>query len=322
MIDLVISGPDMSGTSTQIQGIIKFFQNKGKKVRDIRGTEMDALFHASLFSDYNQDHISYKEFLEDKIISEEKKQKLSLLINNLMIGGATNEDLKVASMVENVITTYINPDSADVWIMEEPTKRGSGQVNRVIEQNRSKFNSSLDASAAAFSHQAYRIDEFLRFRKILREKGKIVVRSRSEESACYQLFDEKVLPHGIHKEHYLTLPGHKIAFSHPPTHVFIVCALEGWTTEQYIEFKRKRSNGRSFDDHEANTAYQILVNERYRKEWLEELYRAGCGLYGSKRPSIIRFNIYDSMSKIQEKMNEHIEKILTDKDTDLSAYQK
>ena len=37
--DIVVGGPDMSGTSTQIKGIITYFKSKGLRVRDIRGDE-------------------------------------------------------------------------------------------------------------------------------------------------------------------------------------------------------------------------------------------------------------------------------------------
>ena len=78
-------------------------------------------------------------------------------------------------MMQNKVTSYIDPNSADVWIMEEPTKRGAGQVNRVIEQNRSAFNDELNPKAAAETHSVYRTDEFLRFRKPLRENNKIII---------------------------------------------------------------------------------------------------------------------------------------------------
>ena len=309
-LDIVISGPDMSGTGTQVNDLIDFFQSLGKRVRDIRGTEIDALFHAEIFNKYNSQHINLLQFLNDQQVPEADKKELVFQANQLMIGGNTNEDLKIASFIKNKVSTYINPDSADVWIMEEPTKRGAGQVNRALEQQRTQYFSSFDPIAAAYSHQSYRIDEFLRFRKVLREKNKIIIRSRSEESACYQVYDKDIIPNGISLKDYLNLPGHKIAFGNPPTHLFIVCAKDGWTREQYIAIKKERSNGRYVDDHEANADYQILLNERYRTSWIEDLYKQGCSMYGSTMPSISRLNIYDSKEEIKQKMCELIKDLL------------
>jgi thymidylate kinase len=315
MIDLVISGPDMSGTGTQVDQCIAYFQSIGKKVRDIRGTEMDALFHATIFSEYNQNHTNFQAFLTDEQIPQTIKEKLSLLINNLMIRGGTNQDLQIASMIDNSVSTYIHPDSADVWIMEEPTKRGAGQVNRTIEQHRSEYESSMDAISAAYAHQTYRMDEFLRFRKELRRRGKIIVRSRSEESACYQVFDSQVISSGINREQYITLPGHKIAFSNPPTHIFIVCSKQGWTPEQYVQIKKERNSGRFVDDYEKNIEYQILVNDRYRSDWIDQLYKSACGLYGSRAPIIKKISLYDSIDDIQEQMQKEIERMLREVQT-------
>ncbi|MBN2892031.1 MAG: hypothetical protein JXL97_09200, partial [Bacteroidales bacterium] len=132
-LDLVIAGPDMSGTSTQINDIIKFLESKNLKVKDLRGTEIDALFHAEKFSEINSYYNSIHEMPRDL------QAYFLIKAQNLMSGGGTNQDLQIASCIKNNVTTYINPDSADAWIMEEPTKRGAGQVNRTIEQNRSKF---------------------------------------------------------------------------------------------------------------------------------------------------------------------------------------
>ena len=309
-LDIVVSGPDMSGTGTQVNDLINFFQSLGKRVRDIRGTEIAALFHAEIFKRYNSQHISLQQFLNDKKVSEDDKKEIVFQANQLMIGGNTNEDLKIASCIRNNVSTYINPDSADVWIMEEPTKRGAGQVNRTLEQQRTQYFSSFDPIAAAYSHQAYRIDEFLRFRRMLRKKNKIIIRSRSEESACYQIYDKNMIPDGIFMKDYLNLPGHKITFGNPPTHLFIVCAKEGWTREQYLTIKKERSNGRYIDDYESNVDYQILLNDRYRTSWLEDLYKQGCSMYGSIVPSITRFNIYDSKAEIKQKMCELIKNFL------------
>ncbi len=309
MIDLVISGPDMSGTGTQVNNTVEQFKYLGKKVRDIRGTEIEALFHADIFDGVNENYLNLKEFLADSI-DEYLKKELVFQANKLLIGGGTNEDLKIASFTKNDVSTYINPHKADVWVMEEPTKRGSGQVNRSIEQQRTKYGSSLDATAAAYSHQVYRIDEFLRFRKVLREENKIIIRSRSEESACYQIFDQEFIPNGISRQEYINLPGHKISFANPPTHIFIVCANENWSKEQFLELKRERSGGRLIDDHEANVNYQLLVNKRYSTNWIDEFYAEACGIHGSQPPVIIKFDIYDTRDEIKRKMSEKINSIL------------
>lgn len=301
-VDLVIGGPDMSGTSTQINDVIDFFQSEGKTVRDLRGNEIYALFHAQIFTEHNSGYLNLEKFLTDEEVDTEEKNEFIVKASNLLMRGDINWDLKIASFLKNGVSTYINPDSADVWIMEEPTKRGAGQVNRTIEQQRTKYGSELDPVAAAYSHQVYRIDEFLRFRKVLREKNKIIVRSRSEESACYQVHDKDVLPNGISREQYLSLPGHKIAFGNPPTHLFIVCAPADWTKEEYVLLKNERGKGRFIDDHEANVDYQLLVNRRYATNWLEELYKEGCGMYSAKVPEIIRFDIYDSKQQIKKQM--------------------
>lgn len=311
MIDLVISGPDMSGTGTQVQDTINLFQSLNKKVRDMRGTEIDALFHAKMFAEFNANHLNLNQWLLDPSTTDTLKLNFLLKAHQQLSGGGTNADLKVASFLNNGVSTYIEPDSADVWIFEEPTKRGAGQVNRAIEQQRTRYKSKLDPQAAAYAHQAYRIDEFLRFRKVLRERDKIILRSRSEESAPYQIYDEDSLPNAISKEAYLNLPGHKVAFGNPPTHIFIVCALDGWTRDSYLKLKANRSgNGRLIDDHEANPDYQILVNERYRTGWFEKLYDDGCRLYGSTPPKIFRFDIYDTKEEIRQKMTETIMSIL------------
>jgi hypothetical protein len=300
----------MSGTGTQVADTIDFFRGIGKKIKDLRGTEIDALFHAEIFSNYNSNFISLRDFLNSTEISQNQKEKFIFEANNLLIGGGTNEDLKIASCVRNQVSTYIDPDSADVWILEEPTKRGAGQVNRTIEQQRTQYNSSLDATAAAYCHSIYRVDEFLRFRKILREKNKIIIRSRSEESACYQIYDENYLKNGIDRALYISLPGHQFAFGYPPTHVFIVCAKPDWTREEFLEMKKMRSAGRFIDDHEANMDYQLLTNKRYATNWFDDLYQEACSKYGTPPPEITRFDIYASKEEIKRQMSEKIKIIL------------
>ncbi|MFA6422390.1 MAG: hypothetical protein WCV92_03265 [Candidatus Buchananbacteria bacterium] len=309
MIDLVISGPDMSGTGTQVNDLINFFISQGKKVRDIRGTEIDALFHAQIFENLNENYLNLKDFLENSSDDYLKKEFI-YQAHKLLTGGGTNQDLKISSCIKNDVSTYIDPDSADVWIMEEPTKRGAGQVNRTIEQQRTRYNDKLNATAAALCHQTYRTDEFLRFRKILRENNKIIIRSRSEESACYQIFDKDFISNGISREEYINLPGHKIAFGNPPTHIFIVCASPDWSREEFLSLKKERSYGRLIDDHEINVDYQLCVNRRYSTDWFEGLYKEACEKYNSKLPDIAKFYMYDSKEEIKNKMEEKIKSIL------------
>lgn len=302
-LDIVISGPDMSGTSTQINDFINYFQSKKQKIKDIRGTEMDLLFHADIFKKYNKDFISLKEFLDSKKINQDKKKEIIFEIYSLLSGYKKSQELLVGSIKNNIITSYINPDSADIWIMEEPTKRGAGQVSRVLEQNRSFFDiSNIDGYSASLAHQTYRLDEFYRFRKILREKNKIIIRSRSEESACYQIHHAKINKTGISLKKYLELPGNKIAFNNPPTHIFIVCGPENWEKKDYLKLREERKTGRVLDDHESNVDYQLLVNKRYASSWLDNLYK-------NKKPKIYRFDIYDSKIVVKEKMYKVLDKI-------------
>jgi hypothetical protein len=317
-VDLVIAGPDFSGTTTQIDDIIKYFRSVNASVKDLRGTENDVLFHAELFSDERK-RLGEGEFLNlneyqatiqrwrETGVTTRDNASFFYHINELLGGGGTSRDLRVGSMVKNDITTYINPNSADVWIMEEPTRRGAGQVCRVIEQNRSKFGSQLDGYSAALAHQAYRTEEFLRFRKPLRDAGKLIVRSRSEESACYQVYDEKSLHSGITIDDYLKLPGHKVAFANPPSHIFVVCGPKDWKQKDYLELKSERTGNRILDDHESNYSYQLLVNQRYASDWIENLYKKGCGMYGSKEPMIVKFDIYNSKEQTKELMNQAVQ---------------
>jgi thymidylate kinase len=321
-LDLVVGGPDMSGTSTQIQDTIEFFMKKGKIVKDLRGTENDVLFHSEVFQEellrtgWGNNFLNFNEFLNiaDKVqrtgASTIGPRDFLFYANNLLSGGETNQDLRVASMVKNNITTYINPNSADVWVIEEPSKRGAGQVNRVIEQNRSKFKDTMNPKAAAESHSIYRNDEALRFRIPLRENNKIIIRSRSEESGTYQIYDKESLKNGVKKDYYFQLEGHKVAFQNPPTNIFVVCGPENWTKKDYLELKKERSNGRSTDDHERNASYQVLVNKRYSTDWLENFYKEGCKMHGGTIPEITRFSIYASKEEIKKQMQSKLEKLI------------
>lgn len=304
-IDLVIGGPDMSGTSTQVQNAIDYFQRQDMLVKDLRGTEEEVLFHAEIFKELFKNKIHCKEFLRDSSVDLQDKRCFLARVQNLMNGfdSDTNQNLQVGSMVS---PTYIDPNSADVWIMEEPPNKGAGQVCRVIEQNRSKFGRSINPIAAAEAHSVYRTDEFLRFREPLRQKGKIIVRSRSEESVCYQIFDETNFPQGIDEDYYLNLAGHKIAFGNPPTHLFIVCGPANWTEKDYSKFKKEICRNRILDDYEKNVPYQILVNRRYASNWIEEFYEKA----GSKVPEITRFDIHLSKHEIRKQMNIKLEDIL------------
>ncbi|MFA5746314.1 MAG: hypothetical protein WCX82_00355 [archaeon] len=315
-LDIVVCGPDMSGTSTQINDMINYFVSKKMKIRDIRGTEMDLLFHAEMFKEYNKDFISLKAFLDSDKFNKEDKSKLLLEIYSLISGYKKETDLLVGSFKKNKITTYINPNSADVWVSEEPTKRGAGQVNRVIEQNRSSYDfestgfSTIDGYSAALVHQAYRIDEFYRIRKILRDNNKIIIRSRSEESACYQIYDEKNNVNGIKIEEYIALPGHKVAFRFPPTHLFVVCGPENWDKESYLNLKTIRSNGRILDDYELNSDYQLMVNQRYASDWLNQFYKRGCNSNNAEYcPEIFRFSIFDLKEDIKAKMYQELDNL-------------
>lgn len=306
-IDLVISGCDFSGTSTQIEGLIKYLKSSGKRVRDIRGTEEDAMFHAEIMSKYNHSHASLDELMNDKNVPQ---TILSQIISNMGKTLRMNH-LKVSSMVQNEITEYINPDSADVWIMEEPTHRGSGQTVRRFELYRSQFGDKMNPISAALAHQAYRSEEFFRFRNPIRKAGKNVIRSRSEESACYQIQDKEHLPEGISREQYLSLPGHQVAFGNPPTNIFVVTGPSDWKQADYIKLRKERVDGRILDDHEKAVGYQILVNNRYATDWLEKLYEEGCGMYGSRVPEITRFDIYHSKEKIIQEMIQKLESIIS-----------
>ncbi len=329
-IDFVIGGPDMSGTTSQIQDTIEYFQSRNKIVKDMRGTEINALFHSEMFKNINQKYLNVYEFLNDikgfldsgnlSQLLEFNKSNFSQLnayffftkkILTELDGYKQDQDLRITSMIKNDATNYVNPDSADIWIFEEPTKRGAGQTCRIVENNRSKFNSETDHISVATSHQVYRIAEFLRFRKHLREAGKIIIRSRSEESCCYQIFDEKLIKSGISESNYLNLPGHKIAFANPPTHLFIVCGPETWTAKDYIKLKEERSQGRGMiDDLEKDAPYQVLVNKRYATNWVNDVYDRGCAMHGTDTPKIERFDIYDSKEKIRKQMGKKLTEIL------------
>ena len=305
-IDLVISGCDFSGTTTQLFGLADYLSSKNYKIRDLRGSEREAMFHSEAMKEFNQNYVGFGEFLNDNENTETRKQRAIEKLDNLM----KLTDFKISSMVHNEISEYINPNSADVWIMEEPTRRGAGQTVRGFELYRSQFGSEMNPISAALAHQAYRSEEFYRFRKILREEKKIIIRSRSEESACYQIRDEENLPDGILREQYLSLPGHEIAFGNPPTHIFLVVGPADWKPIDYATLKGQRCGSRVLDDHEKNFGYQIMVNRRYATNWIENLYEEGCKMHNGKFPEITRFDIYDSKEQIMDKMISKLESVL------------
>ena len=297
--DIVIAGPDMSGTSTQVQGVIDHLVAQGLTYRDLRGGEDDALFHAEIFNDLNQDYPSLDDFL--KSASHEPLARLQFF--------EEARNLPIASMVENDVSTFVNPKKANIWVLEEPTNRGAGQVCRTIEHNRGRYGLKIDGVAEAMAHQAYRSEEFMRFRRVLREQDAIIVRSRSEESGAYQIYDKERMPTGPLMIHYLSMPGHQIAFAHAPTDIVIVHAPEDWTPEEYLELRKQRSGGRVFDGIEANVGRQLLVNKRYATSWMEAFYKQGIDMHGGTMPNIHRIAMYDSRrqprskEEIQEEIN-------------------
>ena len=304
--DLVISGCDFSGTTTQLFGLADYLYSKNYKIRDLRGSEREAMFHSEAMKEFNQNYAGFGEFLNDNYNAETRKQRAIKELGDLM----KLTDFKISSMIHNEISEYIDPNSADAWIMEEPTRRGAGQTVRGFELYRSQFGSEINPISAALAHQAYRSEEFYRFRKILRDNKKIIIRSRSEESACYQIQDEINLPEGISREQYLSLPGHKIAFGNSPTNIFLVVGPADWKPIDYATLKGQRCGNRLLDDHEKNFEYQIMVNKRYATDWIENLYEEGCKMHNGKVPEITRFDIYDSKEQIMNKMISKLESIL------------
>ena len=269
--DIVVSGPDMSGTSSQVGDIISYFEEKGLKVRDLRYGEADALFHAERFKDLNRDFRSLrecKEALKNGDMSPSETWGAFKEWEDLV---ARKPHRYGASCVENDVSTYINPESADVWVLEEPSKRG---LVRMVDMNMSQFGSEHNPRIQGYSYGDDRFHEFKRFREPLRDAGRIIIRSRSEESGAYQIRDEDYLPSGIPFDEYVRIPGNELAFRNPPSIIFAVCAPGDWTEEEYKELKRQRSGDRALDDHELNPQYQLLVNRRYATDWLkEEFYK-------------------------------------------------
>lgn len=287
-VDLVVSGPDMSGTSTQICQIIDYFKKKGLVVKDFRGGEIDALFHAKVFEDINRDFMSLDAWMKNTYTT---KTDVSAFLHE---ADMHLHNLKVASFLDNEVSSFVDPSGYDVVVMEEPPKRGAGLDIRTFELNRSRYGSSHHPIAEALLFQAYRSTEFFRFRKIARELGLIVLRSRSEESACYQGYDKAHLPNGMKLPDYFALPGHEVAFGNAPTDLIIAQAGPEWSQEEYIKLKKDRAGNRVLDDHELMVDYQLLVNQRYATNWLEDLYEKGCALHKGTVPHIHRVDMYDN----------------------------
>ncbi|MBW2983242.1 hypothetical protein KY327_02970 [Candidatus Woesearchaeota archaeon] len=291
-LDIVVSGPDMSGTSTQVGDIISYFEDRGLKVRDLRWGELDALFHAEAFKDLNRDFRSLREYEQavkkGRVGSEDDLNRFY----------ESARQLPRASSVRNEVSTYIDPESADVWVMEEPSKRG---LVRMVDMHMSQFWASHDPFAQAFSYGDDRYHEFFRFRQAFRQSGRIIVRSRSEESATYQIEDAERLPNGISIDEYLQVPGNAKAVQHPPSLIFAVHAPVDWSEDEYKELKRQRETGRIPDDHELNVPYQLLVNRRYASNWLQEFYEHADEVFGGGVPRIAAIPMYGKDRKPVEK---------------------
>jgi hypothetical protein len=291
-LDIVIGGPDYSGSSTQINDAISFFKNKGLVVRDLRGDEADALFHSEIMiknikktiNEFKNNYKNFKSkdndfpevfssFLEYKKLFRplysSKEVLMEPLLNNEMF----------ASCIKNDVSYYVNPADADVWVLEEPTRRGVGADIRSVGLHASKFNGEVSQTTKAQIYSFDRLKEFIRFRGPLRSANKIILRSRSEESACYQIYDEFANPFGISLDSYLSLDGNKVAFKNYPSHIISVSGLDSWTIDDMIALRKERGNNRITDDLEKDAKYQLLVNQRYGGDWLHKLYSsAGCDI--------------------------------------------
>lgn len=305
-IDLVIAGMDLSGTSTQVKFLTKHLQNKGLIVKDLKGTEHDALFHSNLFISHNMGYFSFTEFLKDSKGSPAAKLNVYEKMNYLM------SKLQVASMVRTDKTSYIDPNSADVWLLEEPTRRGAGQTVRTFELCRGDYSIPSNQNAAGLAHSAYRSPECYRFRKPLLDAGKSVIRSRSEESGVYQIEDSKFLKQGVPFWDFIKFPGNEVAFSNPPTYIFVVHGSADMTAEEYKKIQKERNQGKIMDDYEKDVSYQLMINRRYATDFLEKLYSNACALYGSKPPQIFRFPLETTIEEKEQMMTETLDKILAE----------
>ncbi|MGM5480326.1 MAG: hypothetical protein ACQESC_02595 [Nanobdellota archaeon] len=326
-LDIVVSGFDRSGTSTQITGIINHFQEKyDANVKDFRGTENAVLFHTPHIQDIikrhdlSQKHISWKTFLLDNNIPSTLKQEISFEYAKMMEGVESkdnslkkaNIDLKIGAIVDDNEYFTAIPLDFDVGVFEEPSKRSAGVDSRKTEQKMSSFKRSGTPREALDAHSVYRKSEFLQFRKPLREANKIIVRSRSEESTlAYQFFDEKVLENGISEEEFLSKAGiSKYALVNPPTHAFIVCGPEDMTKEDLKKLYASREDGRVADDYEKDLDYQLMVNKRYASGFVEKMYEKFSKQFNTKKPEFIYLSLYDNIETINKKIGDNIERMV------------
>ncbi|MBN1274842.1 hypothetical protein JXA12_00915 [Candidatus Woesearchaeota archaeon] len=290
-LDIVVAGPDGSGTSTQVRDVIDYCQARGLKVADLRGDEVDALFHAERFRRFNHRvsgsrFESYAGFAASGLVEEFKHDFLAQ-------AKATLDEGRFAACVDDPSFSFVDPSSIDVAVMEEPSRRAGLSV-RGVQLHRSRFGMPDDQYAKAVGYAFDRECEFIRFRKQLRESGKVVLRSRGFEStSTYQEYDGLLLPNAPRREHIIGLPGNKLALQHPPTDIIVVHAPRDWSADEYLSLKGVRMRGRMLDDHEKDVEYQLLVNARYASDWLEGLYELGRSLYGAAPPRIHRIEMYD-----------------------------
>lgn len=301
-LDIVIGGPDHSGTSTQIDDAIKLFQSKGLVVKDLRGGEAEALFHAI--------HIDSKEHYLNKETFHNANGRFARYRKSIY--DKINEKMnykQFASMVQNNISTYIEPNSADVWVLEEPSNR---KVGTAIRQNilyASKFGIEFNKMEEA---QAYSLDrkiEYMLFRGPMREAGKIILRSRSEESAAYQLYDAKFNKLGPKSGEFQELEGNKNAFINGPTHIFTVSGDQYWTLEDSRKLQKTRGSHKNADDKELNIEYQYMVNRRYGTKWVENLYEIAKDKFGCKMPKFYWMNIIESKETIKKEFDKELSRI-------------
>ncbi|MFP4118506.1 MAG: hypothetical protein ACLFTH_00450 [Candidatus Woesearchaeota archaeon] len=326
-LDIGISGFDRSGTSTQINGIIDHLEKQyGLQVKDFRGSENAALFHADQFRDKIGNHISWKGFLLDNSIPSSVKMELSYEFAKLMEGVSTingpdgepvnkkaGADLKIGAFADDdEYFTRLSLENLDVAIFEEPAKRTSGVSCRKVEQKMSAFDRDLTPRETLLAHSIYRKDEFLRFRERLRMHNKIIVRSRTEESTmAYQFMDKNVLPKGTTLEEFMDAPGiTEYALKYPPTHLFIVCGPEDMTKDDLKSIYNARNDGRVEDDFEKNLDYQLLVNNRYASGEVELLYEKLCPELGARKPEFIYLNLYDDIETMNSKITGELDRII------------
>ncbi|MFP4523498.1 MAG: hypothetical protein ACLFNM_03055 [Candidatus Woesearchaeota archaeon] len=287
ILDIVICGPDYSGTSTQVGDAIQFLKQQGLRVKDLRGNEVDAFFHTEQFQKLYSKFTSLKDAenfypapnLRDYFRSELRRGN-------------------IAAAVKAKNFSHINPNSADVFVMEEPTYRGSGMDIRSSLLYASQLKSEISPTTKAQAYAFDRLKEYNRFRKFFRKAGKIILRSRSEESACYQIFDKDYLKDGIAQRDYLSLEGNKVAFANPPTHIISVSGKEDWTIKDMIALREERNKNRDADDHEKDPHFQLMINKRYANHWLDNLYQSGCPK-DTALPQIDKLYIKDSRKNIR-----------------------